>query len=325
VTLTITDATAGRDLRATAEHLRNALATGELELPLPGSGGTRRRWARLAAWGRADLPFARLAEGHTDAVAILAEAGRRPAPGALYGVWAARPGGRGAHLQRTAGGPLLVHGTVRFCSGARVLDRALVVAEDGAEPPVLVEVGVAGARPDPQSWRSAAMAASDTLDVEFVAAPVDEVVGPPGWYTARRGFLAGGGGVAAVWWGGAAGLLDLARRHLPAEPDAHQLAHLGELTALLEAADALLDRVAAVVDEPTGPDLELPIARLRAVVERVVREVLDRVPRMLGAGPMSGAADIAQMHADLGVYVRQHHGERDHAALGAAELREHRA
>ncbi len=311
-------------MRATAEHLRAALAAGELELPLPGSGATRRRWARLAAWGRADLPFARLAEGHTDAVAILAEAGRRPAPGALYGVWAARPGGRGARLQHTADRSL-VHGSVRFCSGARVLDRALVVAADDAEPPVLVEVGVAGARPDPESWRSAAMAASDTLDVEFVAAPVDEVVGPPGWYTSRRGFLAGGGGVAAVWWGGAAGLLDMARRHLPAEPDAHQLAHLGELTALLEAADALLDRVAAVVDEPTGPDLELPIARLRAVVERVVREVLDRVPRMLGAGPLSGDADLARRLADLGIYVRQHHGERDHAALGAAELREHRA
>jgi hypothetical protein len=40
---------------------------------------------------------------------------------------------------------------------------------------------------------------------------------------------------------------------------------------------------------------------------------------------MSGDADLARMHADLGVYVRQYHGERDHAALGAAELREHRA
>jgi hypothetical protein len=322
VSLTITGAPAG--LSATEDRLRTALATGELDLPLPGSGETRRRWARLAAWGRADLPFARLAEGHTDAAAILGEAGRRPAPGDLYGVWAARPGGRGAHLQETPDGTL-VHGTVRFCSGARMLDRALVVAPDGDGPPVLVEVGVRSARPDPGSWRTAGMAASDTLDVTFGAAPVERVVGPPGWYTARRGFIAGGGGVAAVWWGGAAGLLDRARRHLPAEPDTHQLAHLGELTALVEAADALLDRVAAAVDDPGRPDLDLPVARLRAVVERVVREVLDRVPRMLGAGPMSGDADLARMHADLGVYVRQHHGERDHSALGAAELRGHRA
>jgi hypothetical protein len=129
----------------------------------------------------------------------------------------------------------------------------------------------------------------------------------------------------AVWWGGAAGLLDRALGHLPRSPDAHQLAHLGELTALLEAGDALLDRVAATVDDPTGPDLDLPVARLRAVAERLARELLDRVPRMVGVGPMSGDADLTRMHANLGMYVRQHHGERDHAALGAADLRRSRA
>ncbi|MFB7664020.1 hypothetical protein ACFC1R_08735 [Kitasatospora sp. NPDC056138] len=48
-------------------------ARGELDLPLPGSGRTRTRWETLTRWAQWDLSLARLAEGHTDALAILAE------------------------------------------------------------------------------------------------------------------------------------------------------------------------------------------------------------------------------------------------------------
>lgn len=299
-------------------RLRALLAAGRLNLPLPGGGDTACRWAELAALGRDDLALARLVEGHTDAVAILAEAGRPAEPGVLYGVWAARPGGTGAELRDA-----VLDGTVRFCSGAHLVDRALVVAATPAGR-VLVDVAVGPprSRPDPDSWNTPAMAAADTLDVSFDRAPVgpDGVVGGSDWYVTRPGFAIGGGGVAAVWWGGAAGLLARAVAHLAASPDAHQLAHLGELDALLSAADALLDRTAARIDaDPTG-DQSLGVARLRCAVERVVRETLDRVPRMLGPGPLSGDAELARMLADLGIYVRQHHGERDHAALGNAVL-----
>ena len=310
--------------RPVGTEVAELLSAGDLDIPLPGGGDTPRRWAALASWGRRDLSLARMAEGHTDAVAILAEAGRPAEAGCLYGVWAARPGGRGARLGRTGGG-LVLDGTVAFCSGATVVDRALVVADhpDGGGR-VLVDVAVEPpwARPDPESWAAAAMAAADTLDVHFAALPVraDDVVGAPDWYVRRPGFSAGGGGVAAVWWGGAAGLLDRAVAHLPATPDPHQLAHLGELDALLAAADALFARVASAVDADPAGDHTLRAAQLRSAVERVVREVLDRVPRIVGPGPLSRDAQLARTVADLGMYVRQHHGERDHAALGSALL-----
>ena len=239
-------------------------------------------------------------------------------------MWAARPRGRGARLLRVTDG-LLLTGTVAFCSGARLLDRALVVADHpDVDRRVLLDVAVQSqwVRPDPDSWPVAAMAAADTLDVSFDSMPVRsaDVVGPDDWYTTRPGFAVGGGGVAAVWWGGAAGVLDRAIAHLSATPDPHQLAHLGELTALLAAADALLARVGAGVDAEPVADHALPVAQLRCAVERVVREVLDRVPRMLGPGPLRSDAELARTVADLGMYVRQHHGERDHAALGAAVL-----
>jgi hypothetical protein len=307
-------------------ELRAMLASGEVDLPRPG-GATAQRWAVLAGWGQRDLALARLAEGHTDAVAVLEEAGRAAVPGALYGVWAAQSGGTGARLLRGDGEGLLLDGTVRFCSGARSLDRALVVADapvpadDGR---LLVDVAVAQSRvhPEPDTWRTSAMDAADTQDVRFDELPVcrDAVVGAPGWYTSRPGFAVGGAGVAAVWWGGAVGLLHRVAAHLPPVPDAHQLAHLGELHALLEAADALLARTAAAVDAAPGADHALRGAEVRCAVERAVREVVDRAPRMVGPAPLSRDGELARALADLALYVRQHHGERDHAALGAQVL-----
>ena len=48
-------------------------------LPLPGKGNTAERHRRLFKIGREDLSLAKLAEGHWDALAILAENGREPA------------------------------------------------------------------------------------------------------------------------------------------------------------------------------------------------------------------------------------------------------
>jgi alkylation response protein AidB-like acyl-CoA dehydrogenase len=307
--------------------LRGLLAAGELDLPEVGGGTTGARWSALADWGRRDLATARLVEGHTDAVAILAEAGRTARPGALYGVWAARSGGTGAVIGEGGPGGRVLQGTVRFCSGARSIDRALVVALDPGGASHVVDVALDDPRivPDPDSWQTPAMAGADTLDVRFDAVRVapDAVVGPPGWYVERPGFAAGGAGVAAVWWGGAADLLDRITAHLPAEPDAHRLAHLGELHTFLQAADALLDRAAAAVDEASrhrrGVDPVL-VAEVRSAVERAAREVLDRGPRMVGPAAPSRDAELARRLADLALYVRQHHGERDHAALGAQLL-----
>jgi alkylation response protein AidB-like acyl-CoA dehydrogenase len=337
-----------------ARELRRMLAAGELDLPRPGGGRTARRWAALAGWGGRDLSLARLAEGHVDACSILTEAGRTPVPGALYGVWASRSGGAAVRVGRR-GEACVLEGTLRFCSGARVLDRALVVADPERETPAgrqLLDVDVTRTEvePLPGTWCTAAMADADTLDVRFADVPVDADadVGEPGWYVARRGFALGGAGVAAVWWGGAAAILDRAVGYLgggpsqsPTSPtppppptsggpadgprlttatDRHALAHVGELHAALAAADALLRHTAALADGEGGADLTLAVATVRSAVERAVREVVDRVPRIVGPAPLSRDGGLAAALADLSLYVRQHHAERDHAALGELVL-----
>ncbi|MCR6482525.1 acyl-CoA/acyl-ACP dehydrogenase [Amycolatopsis sp. OK19-0408] len=296
-----------RTTASVGAELRSLHAAGALELPLPGGARTADRWAALAGFGRRDLVLARLAEGHTDAVAILAEADRSPVPGALYGVWAAKSGGTGAALQNGS-----VTGTVRFCSGLSTLERALVAAGDQ-----LVEVDLAdpGVRRHPDAWQAVGMDASDSGDVVFDGVPAT-LVGPPGWYVARPGFALGGAGVAAVWLGGAAGVLDGALAYLRerGEADEHQLAHVGAMHTALSCAEAVLVRAAAAEVNA------LVAGTCRAAAERTAVEVLERALKVTGPTPACRDRRFAQRVADLPVYVRQHHAERDLAALGRTVL-----
>ena len=59
---------------------------------------------------------------------------------------------------------------------------------------------------------------------------------------------------------------------------------------------------------------------MRQVVADAVEETLTRVGHNLGPGPLTGEEAHARRVADLTVYVRQHHAERDLARLGAHVL-----
>jgi hypothetical protein len=142
-------------------------------------------------------------------------------------------------------------------------------------------------------------------------------VGQPEAYLSRPGFWHGGAGVAACWYGGALGL---ARTLLQAVRDGagdpHALAHLGAVDAQLAAMRATLCLAAQEIDaSPLAPG-QLRAQRVRAVVEAGCTDVLTRVCRALGAGPLCLDADHAQRAADLPVYLRQSHAERDLAGLG---------
>ena len=56
--------------------------------------------------------------------------------------------------------------------------------------------------------------------------------------------------------------------------------------------------------------------RVRALTEAVAADVLTRTGRALGAGPLGHDEAHSRAVADLTVYLRQHHAERDLARLG---------
>lgn len=300
--------------------IRAAHAAGELDLPLPGSGLTAERWRRLAALAALDLTLGRLAEAHTDATAVLVELGAEGlvAGGGLWGLWAAEPPGAGA-VARRQGEAWVLTGRKPFCSGASVLDRALVSAT-GPDGRRLFAVDVRDVRPVPGTWPAVGMAASGSVTVDLPDVPA-RPVGGPGAYLDRPGFWHGAGGVAACWYGGAVGvgraLLGEARRR---DLGPHALAHLGAVDAVLADLERSLEHAADAVDadpQDTAGDARLRAARLRARVEAGATEVLDRVGRALGAAPVCLDAVHARRVADLPVYLRQSHAERDLAELGA--------
>jgi alkylation response protein AidB-like acyl-CoA dehydrogenase len=297
------------------------LGAGQLQLPLPGSGRTALRWRRLSELTEVDVVAGRLAEAHTDAVAILAElGGRAPRANELWGVWAAE-GADSAVTARGAGDTLVLDGTKAWCSGAGLCTHALVTAHLGDGRRGLFAVGVhsPAVRPLEATWRNAGMADSDTRSVQFSSAPAVPV-GQPDDYLNRPGFWFGAIGVAACWLGGARAVTaPLYQRAARGSAHDHLLAHLGAVDAAITAAEATLAVAADHVDrDPYNRSglAELTARRARAVVEKAVDEALGRTDRALGPGPLCLDEQHARAVADLTVYVRQSHAERDLAALG---------
>jgi len=302
-----------------AAAFADAVESGRLDLPLPGGGRTRERWAVLADLAGEDLSLVRLAEGHADALAILAELGAgTPPAGTRWGVWAAQPPGPGLAARR-AGDGWRLDGTKQYCSGARSCTDALVTATapDGDR---LFAVSTRDLWPVPGTWPATGMAASDTLDVRF-ADITAEPLGGPGSYTGRPGFAHGGAGVAACWYGGARAVgLTLRAAAVERNVGPHALAHLGAVDIALHTARTALDVAAAEIDadpEDHQDGGRLRALRVRALIEAVSTEVMGRVGRALGAGPLCRDEAHSRRVADLTVYLRQHHAERNLAELGA--------
>lgn len=288
-------------------------------LPVPGSGATRVRYAALSQIGRCDVALARVLEAHLDAVAILAEAGREAATDALYGVWAARHPQQPLQAVRRDGG-WQVQGTVPFCTGARYVDRSLIAAE-ASDGRVLFEVGAGqfGDMDDSQ-WLSPGMSRAPAAEIRFdQLLPASALIGETGFYLDRRGFWPGAIGVAACWLGGAMGLLDTwIGRGTRADQDAHAFAHLGTSFAAVDCALQALNHSADLVDDPELPPslLRLEALLVRHEVEQACTTTLARMGRAVGPRLFVADRDTALRQADLNIYIRQCHAERDLEALG---------
>ncbi len=311
--------------------------------PLPGSGGTLALWQSLATIAAADPTVARIVEPHLDALAILAE---RPDPvdrdrdrdldplgvteESTWGVFAAEAPGAVLDATPTSEGWVL-SGTKAWCSLAGRLSHCLVTARDpeGRRGLFAAALGESTTARDSE-WAARGLIAvpSGSVDFDRVRAVA---IGEPGWYLERHGFAWGGMGVAAIWWGATVGI---ARRVALAatsrEPDQIGLMHLGRIDESLWAGRVALREAAAAVDEPgndrDGPSrraaARLLAARTRSVVARSAENVIRSAGHALGPAPLALDAAHAGRVADLELYLRQHHAERDSASLGALVLTE---
>ncbi|RLK46743.1 acyl-CoA dehydrogenase [Microbacterium telephonicum] len=296
------------------------------DAPHPGRGRTRETWEVLASAAAVDVTGARILEPHLDALSILGQAREEAIAvdleaigvdeGASWGVYAAE----GARLdaRRTPDGWRL-SGTKNWCSLAGDLSHALVTAWTGPQQRRLFAVPLR--RPEVRAhrgpWVSRGLSQVVSAAVDFddaVAVPVGE----DGWYLERPGFAWGGIGVAAVWWGAAAPLVravvDRAQRD-----GADQLADMfaGMADAAFWGVRAVLAEAADAVDVGIGGrDLTITAERARSITASQVEQIVATADRALGPGPLTSDDKHARRVADLRIYLRQHHGERDLARLG---------
>jgi alkylation response protein AidB-like acyl-CoA dehydrogenase len=321
--------------------------TGALELALllgsvgvrPGDGDTDQLWEALASIASHDLGAARAIEPHLDALAILAQAppGKLPAVAAAaecrWGVFAAEgsaePLRASLSTADVAGdrpeNAWVINGVKPWCSLADTLDAALVTVtlDDGSRALFAVDLKQSGVHTDNSAWQARGLTEIPSGPVRFTDV-VGYPVGAPGWYLGRSGFSWGGIGVAACWFGGAVGLARTLFTTLEdREPDRIALMHLGAIDVQLQSARRALAEAAALVDsgDAEGAKGRLLAKRVRATVALACDDVALRVGHCLGPAPLAQDADHAKRVADLQLYVRQHHAERDEASLGEALLR----
>nr|WP_316317149.1 PIG-L family deacetylase [Clavibacter michiganensis] len=304
----------------------------------PGAGGTADLWEALATLAAADLGIARTVEPHLDALAILEQergaAGDDGARGVdthaggaaarTWGVFAAEGGGDPLTAVADADGPDAVRlsGTKPWCSLAGSLTHALITAavDDGSRGLFAVDLRQPGVEVVPGAWAARGLVEVPSGPLRMRDVPARRV-GAPGWYLERPGFHWGGIQVAACWYGGAVGLARTLLRAASRDgADRLLLMHLGAVDAGLDGARASLAEAALLVDRgrAEGEAGRLLAKRVRAVVARAVDDTLTHVAHALGPAPLAQDADHAKRVADLGLYVRQHHAERDDASLGGA-------
>jgi len=96
----------------------------------------------------------------------------------------------------------------------------------------------------------------------------------------------------------------------------HAVAHLGAMRRVLENAAKEIDA------DPHGVlgDLQARALTVRHAVHHGASEVLAHVAAAGGARPLCHDSEQGQRAADLYVYLAQHHGPQDAAALGRVAL-----
>lgn len=314
-----------------AERVAAALELGRLLGSEPAA--LTDRWETLATVAAADLAMARALEPHLDARGIFDEAraaGERvpdtaATSSSTWGVFAAEGGAGPLVASPAVDGSWELSGEKPWCSLAGVLDRALITARisDGNRLLFAVDLHHPGVTIVDGAWHARGLSEIPSGPVRFDSVPAAEV-GAPGWYLERPGFAAGGIGVAGCWFGGAVAIARtlFAALASASTPSPFALMHLGAIDQALGDARRALGEAAGLVSGGalTSDQGAILARRVRGTVVRACETVIERAGHALGPAPLALDADHAKRVADLQLYIRQYHAEKDEAGLGESLL-----
>ena len=304
---------------ALRHDILKALITYSEKVPHPASGATNVngaisstliRWQILAYVAGIDLTIAKWFESHLDALSILYEVGYAKADQGLWAVWAAEGNPIGYEQGK-------VSGTKAWCSGANIVDRALMTYRDknGQSQLLIVDMQQTGIEIDNEEWQAVGMQATDTATLKFHEVSATQV-GRANKYLERVGFWHGAAGVAACWYGATAYLADYLISAYEQKPNNYKAMYLGQISTALAVTQRYFYYVTDLIDSQPQLSHELPIRQLRLQVEKVARQVMEVVGQALGAAPFCRNAHFARLSVDLPVFIRQSHGAFDLQKIG---------
>jgi hypothetical protein len=298
------------DVAAFLHEARNGAS-----LPVPGFGDTSKRFRVLREQAAENGSVGRLFEAHTDAIAILFEAGAAPPPRLALAVWASGRTTDCSILRR--GERVTLQGRRSFCGGASVVDAALVTVDspDG-ERLVLVDLRKPGVHVDPDTWKTDAFKDAGIATVHFndVELESENLIGPPGWYGSRRGFWYGAAGVAAVWAGIGDSLLSWLP-HLRRHHDDVSMVSTGSIEAAMWAVSALLDQAGTQIDAQGAADGVQGAKSIALSCRHSVRSLLETAiaafDSEVGPAAIAFHPELGRVRAELSLSLAQTHGARD--------------
>lgn len=259
----------------------------------------------LVALAEANLPLARLLEGHVNAIDLVRRLGG-PERDGLHGVW-----GADADTPCTADRAGLLRGRKRFASGLGVVRHAVVSVREGDGTRLALVPAHDRARHDDASWSMTGMRAtvSGTFDITGLE-PV--WLGRCDAYFEEPHFLGGVWRIAALQTGGTLGLLASVRDHLDAlgrlAAEA-QVARLAPLVGRAMAALGLVVRAAEVAGGPEGrrdPDRAVALSiSARLLTEDLAQDAVAAAERAVGLAHFESASETGRRARDLATYCRQ--------------------
>lgn len=273
----------------------------------------------LRILGAADLSFARLFEGHVNAISFVARHGTRKQTdelaqdvqrGELTGVWGAEDAAGLKRIRQPDGWQL--EGRKILASGAGFVKRPLItISSDGG--PVIYLLNLAGdENVDVTGWRALGMRSTATGTVDFTGTTVtaDDQIGTPGDYLRQPFFSGGAWRFCAAQLGAIERLVELYRDQLLVRGrggDPYQLERLAQCAAAAGTALFWVEEAARRFgDESLEPEGVVAFANLtRMVTERAALDVMERVQRGLGLSAFIRPHPAERICRDLATYLRQ--------------------
>ena len=280
------------------------------------------RYADLSAilrlFGSADLSFARLFEGHVNAVSLVGRYGdreqlrvlaERVCGGGLSAVWGADDANG---LQLLSGHKSVLRGKKILASGAGFITDPVVTAKaDNGQVMCLLHL-TTEERVDLSGWDALGMrsTATGTIDLSGMEVTSRSMLGGAGDFTRQPFFSGGAWRFCSAHVGATERLVDLFRDHLVTRSrgdDPYQLQRLAQCIASAKTARSWVEEAARRLSvEEADTDNVVAIVNLtRMVVERCALDVMEAVQRGIGLTSFIRPHPVERISRDLATYLRQ--------------------